>query len=205
MTQERLGELADLHRTYISDIERGERNASIMNVWRLAEAMGITVCDLCQGWDSSQQGLSKPKTPLEKETFVGKPNDHGLKIDIRYDPGEFLVLKTVGTIDERTMPPLFMACSTAQRKYNCNRYLADFRQSRLRLNTGDISRVPMDLQRHGITGHRASLLFSRIGEDERFLETVCAEAGVAARMFVDTSEALSWLRRNLGSATRQTI
>lgn len=35
-----------MHRTYISDIERGARNLSLMNLSRLAEALEIAVSEL---------------------------------------------------------------------------------------------------------------------------------------------------------------
>ena len=41
LTQEKVAELAGLHFTYISSIERGERNVSIENVERIARALRI--------------------------------------------------------------------------------------------------------------------------------------------------------------------
>ena len=41
MTQDRLAELTGLHRTYISDIERGARNLSVRSLVRLSEALKI--------------------------------------------------------------------------------------------------------------------------------------------------------------------
>ena len=41
VSQEKLAELADLHRTYVADIERGNRNVGLVNIVRLADALGV--------------------------------------------------------------------------------------------------------------------------------------------------------------------
>jgi transcriptional regulator with XRE-family HTH domain len=41
-SQDQLAEQADLHRTYISGLERGERNVSVLNIVRLARALKTT-------------------------------------------------------------------------------------------------------------------------------------------------------------------
>jgi two-component system response regulator len=46
LSQDDLAHRAGLHRTYISDIERGSRNVSLKNVERLAEALGISLAML---------------------------------------------------------------------------------------------------------------------------------------------------------------
>jgi transcriptional regulator with XRE-family HTH domain len=42
-SQEGLAAAADLHRTYVSSVERGERNVSIINIARLADALNVPI------------------------------------------------------------------------------------------------------------------------------------------------------------------
>ena len=46
LSQEKLAELATLHRTYVSSVERGKRNISIENIERLALALDVSMRDL---------------------------------------------------------------------------------------------------------------------------------------------------------------
>ena len=41
VSQEKVGEMCDLHRTYISDIERFNRSISLENIQKIADALGI--------------------------------------------------------------------------------------------------------------------------------------------------------------------
>ena len=41
ISQEKFAEMCGLHRTYISDLERFQRNISINNIERIANALGI--------------------------------------------------------------------------------------------------------------------------------------------------------------------
>ena len=46
ISQERLALMAGLDRTYVSGIERGERNPSLTNLLKLAAALGVQVSEI---------------------------------------------------------------------------------------------------------------------------------------------------------------
>jgi transcriptional regulator with XRE-family HTH domain len=46
LSQEQLGLIAELDRTYISGIERGVRNVSLNNIFRIAKALGVPAAAL---------------------------------------------------------------------------------------------------------------------------------------------------------------
>ena len=56
LSQEDLADRAGLHRTYISSIERAERNISLENIFRLAEALDIAPGDLLKPVKGKETG-----------------------------------------------------------------------------------------------------------------------------------------------------
>lgn len=46
LSQERLAELADLHRVYVGQVERGEKCPSLITLDKVAGAMGVSIGDL---------------------------------------------------------------------------------------------------------------------------------------------------------------
>ena len=49
LTQEALAEKSALHPTYVSGIERGVRNPSLLIVARIAKGLGTTISELSRG------------------------------------------------------------------------------------------------------------------------------------------------------------
>lgn len=46
LSQERLGELAKVHRTYVGMIERGEKNITLTNIEKFAKALNLPIKEL---------------------------------------------------------------------------------------------------------------------------------------------------------------
>ncbi len=46
LTQEQLAETIDVHRTYIGFIEQGVRNPSISNIYKIANALNVSLREL---------------------------------------------------------------------------------------------------------------------------------------------------------------
>ena len=49
LSQEKLAELAGVHRTYIGMVERGEKNITLENIRKVAKALKVTVSELLKG------------------------------------------------------------------------------------------------------------------------------------------------------------
>lgn len=46
VSQEELAARAEIHRTYLGDIERGNRNVALLNICRIAAALGVKPSEL---------------------------------------------------------------------------------------------------------------------------------------------------------------
>ena len=60
ISQEALAELAGLHRTYISSVERGERNVTLTTIERLASALGVPMVELIPSDSPTPLSVSVP-------------------------------------------------------------------------------------------------------------------------------------------------
>lgn len=54
LTQEQTAEVAGMNVTYLSDVERGKRNVSLINLARLAKAFGMPLEDVLKGDDAGK-------------------------------------------------------------------------------------------------------------------------------------------------------
>lgn len=65
ISQEELADQAGLHRTYVGSIERSERNVSIDNIAKLADALGVNISELLKEALHEAQTLARPKESID--------------------------------------------------------------------------------------------------------------------------------------------
>ena len=62
ISQDELAWRAELHRTYVSDIERGARNPSLQSIERLAKALNVSFSTLFQPLEDAEIPMVKVRT-----------------------------------------------------------------------------------------------------------------------------------------------
>jgi len=78
MTQEELAERADLHNTYIGQVERGEKNLTLISLEKILTALDLSFSDFFDHLTSSQLGQSYAdlcfnlvnSKPLEEQQLI---------------------------------------------------------------------------------------------------------------------------------------
>lgn len=65
LTIEAVAEAAGLHPNYLGSVERGERNVSLFNIWRIAAALGVASATLL---DALPKRKVKPAGPNRMAT-----------------------------------------------------------------------------------------------------------------------------------------
>ena len=63
LSQEKLAELAGCHATYVGQIERGEKNATIGSIEKISAALNVSLSKLFEKLDSQEDGARN--IPLE--------------------------------------------------------------------------------------------------------------------------------------------
>lgn len=62
ISQSELGRLSDLHRSYVADLERGERNLAIINLAKIAKAVGLKPHSLLAMAEKRSEAPVPPKS-----------------------------------------------------------------------------------------------------------------------------------------------
>jgi transcriptional regulator with XRE-family HTH domain len=56
LTQEELAFISNLHRTYIDMIERAEKNITITTLFKISNALGVSIKEIMQDFDDKPEG-----------------------------------------------------------------------------------------------------------------------------------------------------
>lgn len=79
LSQEDLAELCDFHPTYIGQLERGEKNATLESISKLSQGLGITLNTLLKDIDTLES--ESDNVPLEiYHKLMKMPKEKQLKI-----------------------------------------------------------------------------------------------------------------------------
>lgn len=81
LTQEKLGEKADLNYKFIGELERGQVNVSLDSLVRIAEALGVKIEDLFSKEKGVVQNIAvREKSPISK---ISSQESHLIKKALR--------------------------------------------------------------------------------------------------------------------------
>ena len=87
LSQEKLAELAGCHHTYIGQVERGEKNATIESIERIASALSVSLSTLFEKLGGREDGARS--IPLECYEFISaktkEEQEHLLRILLETD------------------------------------------------------------------------------------------------------------------------
>jgi CheY-like chemotaxis protein/DNA-binding XRE family transcriptional regulator len=83
LSQEQLAEQADLHRTYVSDVESGKRNPSLASIDRLARALGASLGSVFAGLEQEARANGRADDPaIDQQVDILLVEDTPVDVDL---------------------------------------------------------------------------------------------------------------------------
>ena len=72
-SQEEFAHVSGLHRTYVGQVERGEKNISFANLSKIAGVLGVTMSELLSGLEGGEQenGERRPRGRRTRSPLTG--------------------------------------------------------------------------------------------------------------------------------------
>lgn len=114
---------------------------------------------------------------------------------ISYEADEDIMLvRVTGTYDSTNTLPMIKALLDEAEIHGCLKFLIDSRLAIHLYRTVDYYHRPKVYSRLGINpAARAAVVFSSVGSQEKFFETVCTNRGFNLCVFSDIEAAKNWL------------
>jgi hypothetical protein len=116
---------------------------------------------------------------------------------IEYQPVEnHLLLKSKGTMDVQSANVMVKELAEAAEKHQCVKHLIDHRETTFAFSFVDYYERPAVNARLGISRlFITAMVFSKITEDTKFMETVFRNRGFSMYHFIDMDQAREWLKQ----------
>ena len=120
ISQEELAERAELHRTYVSDVERGARNLSLESITRVARALDISVADLFPAEFPDGQTAGATGQPRELvDILLVEDNADDVQLTMHaFKQARFANRITIATDGQEALDYLFCGGKYANRRRN---------------------------------------------------------------------------------------
>ena len=105
-SQERLATLAGVDRSYLGQLERGEKNVSLQNITKIASALGVPVADL---FPLRPRHLETKTSHMDKQTKTSAT-------DLKWGYADAVCVPAIAWIDKHLLSPLYKKGSFPKRK-----------------------------------------------------------------------------------------
>lgn len=85
ISQEALAELCNLHPTYIGQLERGEKNATIESLYRISQGLDISLSELLENIDIVDDPVDNPAIQIYQECQLLSTDQQQHVLNILHD------------------------------------------------------------------------------------------------------------------------
>jgi two-component system response regulator len=82
ISQEKLAERANLHRTYVSDVEAGKRNPSLASIQRLTLALGASLGAIFASVEDGKNSNGEPNSPKLGDILLVEDNHKDIELTL---------------------------------------------------------------------------------------------------------------------------
>jgi transcriptional regulator with XRE-family HTH domain len=104
-SQEEFAHVSGLHRTYVGQIERGEKNISFANLVKISGALGVTISELLAGLEDDTGALSGPDTSASNSPRRGATGLEITKVVRQLRIQQAALDRSLASLEALTLPP----------------------------------------------------------------------------------------------------